>query len=106
VSENGIDRVADALTHVSGTIDASHTGTISTGIPLVTSCWLCFRNGSGVELLPVPYIIIAVNRILECSLTKDGKICTITIRITTESIWLLVIPPVLYKLFMQYDISI
>ncbi|HYA82702.1 MAG TPA: FUN14 domain-containing protein [Candidatus Bathyarchaeia archaeon] len=38
VSQNGIDWVADALTHVSSTIDASHTGTLSNiGIPLVSS---------------------------------------------------------------------
>jgi len=38
VSQNGIDWVADSLTHVSNTIDASHTGTLSNiGIPLVSS---------------------------------------------------------------------
>jgi uncharacterized membrane protein (Fun14 family) len=38
VSQNGIDWVADALTHVSCTIDTSHTGTLSNiGIPLVSS---------------------------------------------------------------------
>jgi uncharacterized membrane protein (Fun14 family) len=38
VSQNGIDWVADALTHVSSTIDASHTGTLSNvGIPLASS---------------------------------------------------------------------
>jgi ABC-type phosphate transport system permease subunit len=38
VSQNGIDWVADALTHVSIAIDASHTGTLSNiGIPLVSS---------------------------------------------------------------------
>jgi ABC-type sulfate transport system permease component len=38
VSQNGIDWFADALTHVSSTIDASHTGTLSNiGIPLVSS---------------------------------------------------------------------
>jgi len=36
VSQNGIDWVADALTHVSSTIDASHTGS-NIGIPLVSS---------------------------------------------------------------------
>src|SRR5215469_17704614 len=37
-SQNGINWVADALTHVSSTIDASHTGTLSNiGIPLVSS---------------------------------------------------------------------
>jgi uncharacterized membrane protein (Fun14 family) len=38
MSQNGIDWVADALTHVSGTIGASHPGTSSNiGIPLVSS---------------------------------------------------------------------
>ena len=38
VSQNGIDWVADASTHVSSTIGASHTGTLSNvGIPLVSS---------------------------------------------------------------------
>ena len=37
-SQNGINWVADALTHVSSNIDASHSGTLSnTGIPLVSS---------------------------------------------------------------------
>jgi uncharacterized membrane protein (Fun14 family) len=37
ISQNGIDWVADALTHVSSTIGASHTGTLSSiGIPLVS----------------------------------------------------------------------
>jgi uncharacterized membrane protein (Fun14 family) len=37
-SQNGIDWVVDALTHVSSTIDASHPGTLSNiGIPLVSS---------------------------------------------------------------------
>jgi hypothetical protein len=36
ISQNGIDWVADALTHVSSTIDASHTGS-NIGIPLVSS---------------------------------------------------------------------
>src|SRR5215467_4508661 len=35
VSQNGIDWVADALTHVSSTIGASHSGNI--GIPLISS---------------------------------------------------------------------
>jgi hypothetical protein len=38
VSQNGIDLVAYALTHVSSTIGASHLGTLSNmGIPLVSS---------------------------------------------------------------------
>jgi uncharacterized membrane protein (Fun14 family) len=38
VSQNGIDWVANALPHVSGTIDGSHIGTLSNiGIPLVSS---------------------------------------------------------------------
>ncbi len=38
VSLNGIDWVTDALTNVSSTMDASHTGTLpNIGIPLVSS---------------------------------------------------------------------
>jgi len=38
VSQNGIDWVTDAITHVSGTIGVSHTDTLSNlGIPLVSS---------------------------------------------------------------------
>jgi uncharacterized membrane protein (Fun14 family) len=38
ISLSGIDWVADALTHVSSTIGASHPGTLSNiGIPLVSS---------------------------------------------------------------------
>ena len=38
LSQNGIDWVANALTHVSSSIDTSHTGTLSNiGIPLVSS---------------------------------------------------------------------
>ena len=38
VSQNGIDWVADALTHVSSNIDTSHSGSLSNiGIPLVSS---------------------------------------------------------------------
>jgi uncharacterized membrane protein (Fun14 family) len=38
VSQTGIDWVADALTHVSSTMGASHPGTLSNiGIPLVSS---------------------------------------------------------------------
>jgi uncharacterized membrane protein (Fun14 family) len=38
VSQNGIDWVADAITHVSSTIGPSHAGTLSNiGIPLVSS---------------------------------------------------------------------
>ena len=38
ISRNGIDWVADALTHVSSNIDTSHPGTLSNvGIPLVSS---------------------------------------------------------------------
>jgi uncharacterized membrane protein (Fun14 family) len=36
ISQNGIDWVADAITHVSSTIGASHTGS-NVGIPLVSS---------------------------------------------------------------------
>ena len=37
-SQHGIDWVADALTHVSGTMGASHPGTLSDiGIPLASS---------------------------------------------------------------------
>jgi uncharacterized membrane protein (Fun14 family) len=38
VSQNGIDWVADAITHISGTIGTSHPATLSNvGIPLVSS---------------------------------------------------------------------
>ncbi|MFZ0514752.1 MAG: FUN14 domain-containing protein [Candidatus Nitrosopolaris sp.] len=38
ISQNGIDWVVDAITHVSSTMDASHPGTLSNiGIPLVSS---------------------------------------------------------------------
>ncbi|MGB6529456.1 MAG: FUN14 domain-containing protein [Candidatus Nitrosopolaris sp.] len=38
VSQNGIDWVVDAITHVSSTMGASHPGTLSNiGIPLVSS---------------------------------------------------------------------
>jgi uncharacterized membrane protein (Fun14 family) len=38
ISQNVIDWVVDALTHVSGTMGASHPGTLSNiGIPLVSS---------------------------------------------------------------------
>jgi uncharacterized membrane protein (Fun14 family) len=38
ISQSGIDRVADALTQVSSTMGASHTGILSNiGIPLVSS---------------------------------------------------------------------
>jgi len=38
ISQNGIDWVADALTHVSGTIGTSHPATLSNiGIPLASS---------------------------------------------------------------------
>jgi uncharacterized membrane protein (Fun14 family) len=38
ISQNGIDWVSDALTHVSGTIGTSHPATLSSiGIPLVSS---------------------------------------------------------------------
>jgi uncharacterized membrane protein (Fun14 family) len=36
VSQNGIDWIADALTHISSTIGASHLGS-NVGIPLVSS---------------------------------------------------------------------
>jgi len=46
ISQNGIDRVADAITHVSSTIGASHTGTLSNiGIPLVSSVSAGFAVG-------------------------------------------------------------
>jgi uncharacterized membrane protein (Fun14 family) len=38
VSQNGIDCIAGALTHVSSTIDSGHPGTLSNiGIPLMSS---------------------------------------------------------------------
>jgi uncharacterized membrane protein (Fun14 family) len=38
VSQNGIEWITDALTHVSSTIDANHPATLSNiGIPLVSS---------------------------------------------------------------------
>jgi uncharacterized membrane protein (Fun14 family) len=38
VSQNGIDWVADAITHISSTMGASHTGMLShIGIPLASS---------------------------------------------------------------------
>jgi uncharacterized membrane protein (Fun14 family) len=46
VSQNGIHWVADALTHVSSTIGASHPGTLSNiGIPLVSSVSAGFALG-------------------------------------------------------------
>ncbi len=50
VSQNGVTWVADALTHVSSTIDATHSGTLSNvGIPLVSSAsagfMLCLSRG-------------------------------------------------------------
>jgi uncharacterized membrane protein (Fun14 family) len=46
ISQNGIDWVADALTHDSSTIGASHPGTISNiGIPLVSSVSVGFVLG-------------------------------------------------------------
>jgi hypothetical protein len=46
VSQSGIDWVADALTHISSTIGASHTGTLSNiGIPLVSSVSAGFAVG-------------------------------------------------------------
>ncbi|MGA9154532.1 MAG: FUN14 domain-containing protein [Candidatus Nitrosopolaris sp.] len=45
-SQNGIDWVADALTHVSSTIGASHPGMLSNiGIPLVSSVSAGFAVG-------------------------------------------------------------
>jgi uncharacterized membrane protein (Fun14 family) len=44
ISQNGIDWVADALTHVSNTIDASHLGS-NVGIPLVSSVSAGFALG-------------------------------------------------------------
>src|SRR5215813_2292488 len=46
VSQNGIEWVADALTHVLSTIDTSHTGTLSNiEIPLVSSVSVGFVLG-------------------------------------------------------------
>ena len=46
ISQNGIDWVADALTHVSSTIGASHTATLpNIGIPLVSSVSAGFAVG-------------------------------------------------------------
>ena len=46
ISQNGIDWVADAVTHVSSTIDASHSGTLSNiGIPLASSVSAGFAVG-------------------------------------------------------------
>jgi uncharacterized membrane protein (Fun14 family) len=46
ISQNGIDWVAVALTHVSSTIGASHPGTLSNiGIPLVSSISAGFAVG-------------------------------------------------------------
>jgi hypothetical protein len=46
ISQNGIDWVLDALTHVSSTIDASPTATLSdVGIPLVSSVSAGFALG-------------------------------------------------------------
>jgi uncharacterized membrane protein (Fun14 family) len=45
-SQNGIDWVAHALTHVSSTIDASHTGMLSDiGVPLASSVSAGFALG-------------------------------------------------------------
>ena len=45
-SQNGINWVADALTHVSSTMGASHSGTLSNvGIPLVSSASAGFAIG-------------------------------------------------------------
>ncbi|MGA9151532.1 MAG: FUN14 domain-containing protein [Candidatus Nitrosopolaris sp.] len=46
ISQNGIEWVADALTHVSSTMGASHPGTLSNiGIPLVSSVSAGFAVG-------------------------------------------------------------
>jgi uncharacterized membrane protein (Fun14 family) len=46
ISQNGIDWVADAITHVSSTMGASHTVTLSNiGIPLVSSISAGFAVG-------------------------------------------------------------
>ena len=46
ISQNGIDWVADALTHVSGTIGTSHPAILSNiGIPLVSSVSAGFAVG-------------------------------------------------------------
>jgi uncharacterized membrane protein (Fun14 family) len=45
-SQNGITWVVNAITHVSNTIDASHSGTLSNiGIPLVSSVSAGFALG-------------------------------------------------------------
>ena len=45
-SQNGITWVVNAITHVSNTIDASHSGTLSNiGIPLVSSASAGFVLG-------------------------------------------------------------
>jgi uncharacterized membrane protein (Fun14 family) len=44
ISQNGIDWIADALTHVSRTIDTSHIGS-NIGIPLVSSVSAGFALG-------------------------------------------------------------
>jgi uncharacterized membrane protein (Fun14 family) len=46
VSQNGIDWIAVALTHVSSTMDANHPGTLSNiGVPLVSSVSAGFAVG-------------------------------------------------------------
>ncbi len=46
VSQNGIDWVADALTHVSNNIDATHSGTLSyIGVALASSVSAGFAIG-------------------------------------------------------------
>ncbi|MGA8083643.1 MAG: FUN14 domain-containing protein, partial [Candidatus Nitrosopolaris sp.] len=46
ISQNGIDWLAEALTHVSSTMGASHPGTLSNiGIPLVSSASAGFVLG-------------------------------------------------------------
>ena len=46
ISQNGIDWVADALTHVSSTMGASHPGTLSNiGIQLISSVSVGFAIG-------------------------------------------------------------
>jgi len=46
ISQNGIDWVSDALTHVSSIMGASHTDTLSNiGIPLVSSVSAGFAIG-------------------------------------------------------------
>jgi hypothetical protein len=54
VSQNGIDWVADALTHASSTMGISHPGTLF-NIEILLLAWrfsrLCDRVGSGIAMV-------------------------------------------------------